>query len=75
MYVEIDVEGLPLRANVHPSLRFRKGDKVQVTIPREHVRVLPMDDGPTQTAGTAGLDDLDCEHELDALASTHHGSA
>jgi iron(III) transport system ATP-binding protein len=75
LHVEIDVDGLPLRAYVHPSLRFRKGDKVQVTIPREHVRVLPVDDGPAQTAGTAGLDDLDSEHELDALAGTNHSSA
>jgi iron(III) transport system ATP-binding protein len=75
LHVEIDVDGLPLRAHVHPALRFRKGDKVQVTIPREHVRVLPLDEGPAQTSGTAGLDDLDTEHDADAFAGAHPGSS
>jgi ABC-type Fe3+/spermidine/putrescine transport system ATPase subunit len=73
LHVEVDVDGVPLRAHVHPSLEFRRGDKVRVSVPRKHVRVLPGDDGPEVVTATAGLDDLADEVDTDALAAARPG--
>ncbi|MCW2877479.1 MAG: hypothetical protein JWQ95_1579 [Sphaerisporangium sp.] len=59
LHVEVDVDGVTLRAHVHPSLEFRRGDKVRVTIPPQHVRVLPSDDDLEAPSTGATLDDFD----------------
>jgi iron(III) transport system ATP-binding protein len=73
LHVQADVDGVSLRAHVHPSLELRRGDKVRLTVPRQHVRVLPPDDGPVQADVHAGLDDLPEELDFDALAAARPG--
>jgi hypothetical protein len=73
LHVEIDVDGVPLRAHVHPSLELRRGDRVRLRIPRRHLRVLPQDDGPERAPMTAGLDDLPDEVDMDALVAVRTG--
>jgi iron(III) transport system ATP-binding protein len=58
-HVELDADGVALRAHLHPSLQLRRGDKVEVTLPATALRVLQFDESMPDTTATAGIDDLE----------------
>ena len=67
LHVEIDVDGVTLRAHTHPSFEFRAHDKVTVWIAPEHVRVLHQDASIDDASMRASAPELGTELE-DSIA-------